>query len=80
MNSLHSLSSAELQALGSHQLGSHALQALVTTCSDKGKGKILRKMEVWLLFCVFEDTPESLFNITVVILGCACSVAFLFWQ
>ncbi|XP_041949356.1 nucleolar protein 9 [Alosa sapidissima] len=45
MNSLHSLSPAELQGLGSHQLGSHALQALVTTCSDKGKGKILRKME-----------------------------------
>lgn len=54
MNSLHSLSPAELQALGSHQLGSHALQALVTTCSDKGKGKILRKMEVWLLHCVLK--------------------------
>ncbi|XP_031416159.1 nucleolar protein 9 [Clupea harengus] len=45
MNSLHSLSPAELLALGSHQLGSHAMQALVTTCSDKGKGKILRKIE-----------------------------------
>lgn len=46
MNSLHSLSTAELQSLGMEQMGSHALQALITLSSDKGKGKILRKLEV----------------------------------
>ncbi|XP_060762340.1 nucleolar protein 9 isoform X2 [Neoarius graeffei] len=45
MNSLHSLSSAELLSLGTEQTGSHALQALITLSSDKGKGKILRKFE-----------------------------------
>lgn len=45
MNSVHSLSPSDLLALGSHQMGSHALQALVTTSSDKSKGKFLRKME-----------------------------------
>lgn len=46
MNSLHSLSTAELLSLGTEQTGSHALQALITLSSDKGKGKILRKLEV----------------------------------
>ncbi|KAG7319894.1 hypothetical protein KOW79_017037 [Hemibagrus wyckioides] len=45
MNSLHSLSTAELLSLGTEQTGSHALQALITLSSDKGKGKILRKLE-----------------------------------
>ncbi|KAG9278726.1 nucleolar protein 9 [Astyanax mexicanus] len=45
MNSLHSLSSADLLTLGTDPSGSHALQALITSASDKGKGKILRKLE-----------------------------------
>ncbi|KAK3534423.1 hypothetical protein QTP86_015218 [Hemibagrus guttatus] len=45
MNSLHNLSTAELLSLGTEQTGSHALQALITLSSDKGKGKILRKFE-----------------------------------
>ncbi|MCJ8745197.1 hypothetical protein PDJAM_G00127460 [Pangasius djambal] len=45
MNSLHSLSTEELLSLGKEQTGSHALQALITLSSDKGKGKILRKLE-----------------------------------
>ncbi|KAF5892804.1 nucleolar protein 9, partial [Clarias magur] len=45
MNSLHSLSTAELLSLGTDQMGSHAFQALITLSSDKGKGKILRKLE-----------------------------------
>ncbi|KAI4881676.1 hypothetical protein NFI96_031327 [Prochilodus magdalenae] len=45
MNSLHSLSSADLLTLGTDQRGSHALQALITSSSDKGKGKMLRKLE-----------------------------------
>ncbi|RXN02385.1 nucleolar 9 [Labeo rohita] len=45
MNSLHGLSSADLLTLGTDRMGSHALQMLVTTASDKGRGKILRKLE-----------------------------------
>ncbi|XP_056600477.1 nucleolar protein 9 [Triplophysa dalaica] len=45
MNSLHALSSADLRTLGTDSAGSHALQALVTSASDKGRGKFLRKLE-----------------------------------
>lgn len=45
MNSLHNLTAAEMLSLGTEQTGSHALQALITLSSDKGKGKILRKLE-----------------------------------
>ncbi|XP_051719945.1 nucleolar protein 9 [Ctenopharyngodon idella] len=45
MNSLHELSSADLLTLGTDPMGSRALQALVTSASDKGRGKILRKMQ-----------------------------------
>ncbi|KAI7809981.1 putative nucleolar protein 9 [Triplophysa rosa] len=45
MNSLHALSSADLRILGTDSAGSHALQALVTSASDKGRGKFLRKLE-----------------------------------
>ncbi|ROL51463.1 Nucleolar protein 9 [Anabarilius grahami] len=45
MNSLHELSSANLLTLGTDPMGSRALQALVTSGSDKGRGKILRKMQ-----------------------------------
>ncbi|XP_051557463.1 nucleolar protein 9 [Myxocyprinus asiaticus] len=45
MNGLHGLTSANLLTFGTDRMGSHALQALVTSASDKGRGKILRKME-----------------------------------
>ncbi|KAL7842237.1 hypothetical protein SRHO_G00239260 [Serrasalmus rhombeus] len=45
MNSLHSLSPADLLTLGTDPAGSHAMQALIISCSDKGKGKMLRKLE-----------------------------------
>lgn len=46
MNSLHALSWSDLRTLGTDSAGSHALQALVTSASDKGRGKFLRKLEV----------------------------------
>lgn len=46
MKSFHSLSPSDLLTLGTDQMGSHALQALITSSSDKGKGKMLRKLEV----------------------------------
>ncbi|XP_016116245.1 nucleolar protein 9 [Sinocyclocheilus grahami] len=45
MNSLHGLGSADLLTLGTDRFGSHALQKLLTAASDKGRGKILRKLE-----------------------------------
>lgn len=46
MNSLHELRSGQLLTLGTDPAGSRALQALVTSGSDRGRGKILRKMQV----------------------------------
>lgn len=71
MNSLHSLSTAELLSLGTEQTGSHALQALITLSSDKGKGKILRKLEVSRLIGrdsndhYSTDTDLSLFSVSL---------------
>ncbi|XP_073713916.1 nucleolar protein 9-like [Misgurnus anguillicaudatus] len=45
MNSLHGLSSSDLLTLGTDSMGSHALQSLLTSVSDKGRGKFLRKLE-----------------------------------
>ncbi|KAF4117920.1 nucleolar protein 9 [Onychostoma macrolepis] len=45
MNSLHGLGPADLLTLGTDRSGSHALQMLLTTASDKGRGKMLRKLE-----------------------------------
>ncbi|KPP72493.1 nucleolar protein 9-like [Scleropages formosus] len=45
MNSLHALSPANLLTLGTDPSGSHVLQALLISASDKGRGKILRKLE-----------------------------------
>ncbi|KAM3865551.1 nucleolar protein 9 [Diretmus argenteus] len=45
LNSLRSLTPADLLTLASHPSGSHVLQALITTASDKGRGKILRRLE-----------------------------------
>lgn len=46
LSSLRTLTPADLLTLASDPAGSHVLQALVTTASDKGRGKILRRMEV----------------------------------
>lgn len=45
LNSLRSLTPADLLVLGTDQCGSHVLQVLITTSSDKGRGKILRRLE-----------------------------------
>lgn len=46
LSSLRTLSHADLLTLASDPAGSHVLQALVTTSSDKGRGKILKRLEV----------------------------------
>lgn len=46
LSSLHTLSPADLLTLAWDPAGSHVLQALITTCSDKGRGKILKRLEV----------------------------------
>ncbi|KAM9322424.1 nucleolar protein 9 [Pholidichthys leucotaenia] len=43
--SLRTLSPADLLTLASDRAGSHVLQALITTSSDKGRGKILKRLE-----------------------------------
>ncbi|XP_071762560.2 nucleolar protein 9 [Centroberyx gerrardi] len=45
LNSLRSLTPADLLTLASDPAGSHVLQALITTSSDKGRGKILKRLE-----------------------------------
>lgn len=45
LSSLRTLSPADLVALASDPVGSHVLQALITTSSDKGRGKILKRLE-----------------------------------
>ncbi|KAK6310974.1 hypothetical protein J4Q44_G00190290 [Coregonus suidteri] len=45
LNSLRSLTPADHLTLGTDQSGSHVLQLLVTSYSDKGRGKILRRLE-----------------------------------
>nr|XP_046213909.1 nucleolar protein 9 isoform X1 [Oncorhynchus gorbuscha] len=45
LNSLRSLTPADHLTLGTDQSGSHVLQLLVTSSSDKGRGKILRRLE-----------------------------------
>lgn len=45
LSSLRTLSPADLLALASDSVGSHVLQALITTSSDKGRGKILKRLE-----------------------------------
>lgn len=46
LSSLRTLSPADLLTLARDPVGSHVLQALVTTGSDKGRGKILKRLEV----------------------------------
>ncbi|XP_058483643.1 nucleolar protein 9 [Solea solea] len=45
LSSLRTLNPADLLKLASDPAGSHVLQALITTSSDKGRGKILRRLE-----------------------------------
>lgn len=45
LNSLRSLTPADLLTLADNPAGSFVLQALITTSSDKGRGKILRRLE-----------------------------------
>ncbi|XP_035490969.1 nucleolar protein 9 [Scophthalmus maximus] len=45
LSSLRTLNPADLLTLASDPAGSHVLQALITTSSDKGRGKILRRLE-----------------------------------
>ncbi|XP_049603990.1 nucleolar protein 9 [Syngnathus scovelli] len=44
-DSLRTLTPADLLTLASDSFGGHVLQALVTTCSDKARGKILKRLE-----------------------------------
>ncbi|XP_034412398.1 nucleolar protein 9 [Cyclopterus lumpus] len=45
LSSLRTLTPADLLTLASDPSGSHVLQALITTSSDKGRGKILKRLE-----------------------------------
>ncbi|XP_061694645.1 nucleolar protein 9 isoform X2 [Syngnathoides biaculeatus] len=45
LSSLHTLTPADFLTLACDPSGSHVLQALVSTSSDKGKGKILKRLE-----------------------------------
>lgn len=45
LSSLRTLSPADLLTLARDPFGSHVLQALITTSSDKGRGKILKRLE-----------------------------------
>ncbi|KAK7159932.1 hypothetical protein R3I94_006078 [Phoxinus phoxinus] len=45
MNSLHDLCARDLLTFATDPFGSHAFQVMVTLASDKGRGKILKKME-----------------------------------
>lgn len=45
LSSLRTLSPPDLLTLATDPVGSHVLQALITTCSDKGRGKILKRLE-----------------------------------
>ncbi|KAM6990202.1 nucleolar protein 9 [Tautogolabrus adspersus] len=45
LSSLRTLTPADLLTLASDPSGSHVLQTLITTSSDKGRGKILKRLE-----------------------------------
>lgn len=48
LSSLRTLTPADLLTLATDPAGSHVLQALITSSSDKGRGKILKRLEVWM--------------------------------
>uniref|UniRef100_A0A3B3SQ37 Uncharacterized protein n=1 Tax=Paramormyrops kingsleyae TaxID=1676925 RepID=A0A3B3SQ37_9TELE len=43
---MRALTTSDLVTLGTDQSGSHVLQAIMTSASDKERGKILRRLEV----------------------------------
>ncbi|XP_038156332.1 nucleolar protein 9 [Cyprinodon tularosa] len=45
LSSLRTLSPSDLLTMACNPFGSHVLQALITTSSDKGRGKILKRLE-----------------------------------
>ncbi|XP_053739529.1 nucleolar protein 9 isoform X1 [Synchiropus splendidus] len=45
LSSLRTLTPDDLLTMACHPSGSHVLQALITTASDKGRGKILKRLE-----------------------------------
>uniref|UniRef100_A0AAX7SML9 PUM-HD domain-containing protein n=1 Tax=Astatotilapia calliptera TaxID=8154 RepID=A0AAX7SML9_ASTCA len=45
LSSLRTLSPSDLLSMATDPAGSHVLQALITTSSDKGRGKILKRLE-----------------------------------
>uniref|UniRef100_A0A3Q4HM24 Nucleolar protein 9-like n=1 Tax=Neolamprologus brichardi TaxID=32507 RepID=A0A3Q4HM24_NEOBR len=45
LSSLRTLSPSDLLSMATDPSGSHVLQALITTSSDKGRGKILKRLE-----------------------------------
>ncbi|XP_014192702.1 nucleolar protein 9 [Haplochromis burtoni] len=45
LSSLRTLSPSDLLCMATDPAGSHVLQALITTSSDKGRGKILKRLE-----------------------------------
>uniref|UniRef100_A0A3Q2FKH9 NOP9 nucleolar protein n=1 Tax=Cyprinodon variegatus TaxID=28743 RepID=A0A3Q2FKH9_CYPVA len=45
LSSLRTLSPSDLLTMACNSFGSHVLQALITTSSDKGRGKILKRLE-----------------------------------
>uniref|UniRef100_A0A3B5LHI4 NOP9 nucleolar protein n=1 Tax=Xiphophorus couchianus TaxID=32473 RepID=A0A3B5LHI4_9TELE len=51
LSSLRTLSPADLLTMASDPSGSHVLQALITTSSDKGRGKILKRLEYVQMAC-----------------------------
>uniref|UniRef100_A0A3Q4BCZ7 NOP9 nucleolar protein n=1 Tax=Mola mola TaxID=94237 RepID=A0A3Q4BCZ7_MOLML len=51
LSSLRTLTPADLLTLATDPAGSHVLQALITTSSDKGRGKILKRLEYVQMSC-----------------------------
>uniref|UniRef100_A0A3Q4HLZ8 Nucleolar protein 9-like n=1 Tax=Neolamprologus brichardi TaxID=32507 RepID=A0A3Q4HLZ8_NEOBR len=51
LSSLRTLSPSDLLSMATDPSGSHVLQALITTSSDKGRGKILKRLEYVQMAC-----------------------------
>ncbi|KAJ3595764.1 hypothetical protein NHX12_005067 [Muraenolepis orangiensis] len=60
MSSLRALTPADLAALGVDPTGSHVMQALLAVSSDKGRGKILRRLEGQLVQIACSRTGSRL--------------------
>lgn len=64
LSSLRTLSPADLLTLACDPAGSHVLQALIATCSDKGRGKILKRLEVLIISLVLVRHLSFLLQVT----------------